>query len=146
MTCKIGVHLILLLSFLWLPGCVTGGHYLSDVNRNLLDIRTSIKNLYGIQTVSDNERVIITPPLKKNPNDNTPVKQMKERVYARIVIVGDQRPYQVLVEVYEERKVKGEWIELDVDERLSSEFAREINRELIESLDKRNVIDDFRAF
>lgn len=134
------------LFILFSSGCITSGFYLEDVNRSMSDIRTSIRNLYGIQSVNDNERVIITPPLKKNPDDQTPVKLMKVRVYARIVIVGDQRPYRILVEVYEERKVGKDWVELDVDKRLSQEFAREIHRELIESLDKRNVIDDFRAF
>lgn len=131
---------------LTLSGCITSGFYLDDVNRNMQDIRTAISNLYGIQSVSDNERVIITPPLKADPNDPTPPKLMKARVYARVVLVNDQRPYRMHVQVYQERKVKGEWVELDIDERLSEEFAREIYRELINSRDNRNVIDDFRAF
>lgn len=139
---RIGLVLISLL----LSGCVTSGFYLDDVNRNMQDIRTAIQNLYGIQSVNDNERVVITPPLKADPNDPTPPKLMKKRVYARIVIVNDQRPYRVWVQVYQERKINGEWVELDIDERLSEEFAREIHRELIDSRDKRNVIDDFRAF
>lgn len=129
-----------------LSGCITSGYYLEDVNRTMADVRTAIRNLYGIQSMNENERIITTPPLKKDPNDTTPIKQMKERVYARIVIVGDQRPYRILVQVYEERKINGEWVELDIDESLSREFAREIHRELIQSLDNRNVIDDFRAF
>jgi hypothetical protein len=129
-----------------LSGCITSGFYLDDVNRNMQDIRTAISNLYGIQSVSDNERVIITPPLKADPNDPTSPKLMKARVYARVVLVNDRRPYRMHVQVYQERKVKGEWVELDIDERLSEEFAREIYRELINSRDKRNVIDDFRAF
>jgi len=131
---------------LGLTGCVSSGYYLDDVNVNMQDIRTAIRNLYVIQSVSENERVIITEPMRKDPNDTTPAKQMKERMYARIVIVNDRRPYRVHVQAYEERKVGGEWVELDIDERLSTDIAREIHRELIESRGKRNVIDDFRAF
>lgn len=143
---RLFLGLIVSFFLLSLGGCATEGVYLDEVNRNLQDIRTAIRNLYGIQTVSENERIIVTQPLKKDPNDNTPAKQMKVRVYARIVIVGDQRPFRVHVQVYEERKLNGKWVELDIDERLSKDFAREINQELINSLDNRNVIDDFRAF
>jgi len=143
---KTVVPFLLLLSSLYLTGCVTSGFYLDDVNRSMGDIRTAVKNVYGIQSMNHNQRILITPPLKKNLNDPTPIKDLRERVYARIVIVGDQRPYRVLVEVYEENKVENDWVELDVDEGLSKEFARELNLELIESRDKRNVIDDFRAF
>lgn len=129
-----------------LSGCITSGYYLDDVNRSMSDIRTAVKNLYGIRTISDNHRIIVTPPLKKNPDDPTPIKQLKEHIYARIVIVGDSKPYRVLVEAYEEQKVGDEWVELDVDEGLSQEIAREIHRELIKSRDSRNLIDDFRAF
>lgn len=139
-------YLSLSLFFLCLSGCVSAGYYLDNVNSNMQDIRTAVRNLYVIQSVSDNERVIVTEPMRKDPNDTTPPKQMKERIYARIVIVNDQRPYRVHVQAYEERKVNGEWVELDIDERLSVDIAREIHRELIESRDKRNVIDDFRAF
>ena len=141
---RFGCFLLLLLS-LSLSGC-TSGFYLEDVNRNLQEIRASVEHLYGIRSASANGRVLITGPMLKDPNDTTPRDKLTERIYARIVIVRDQRPYRVHVQVYEEEKIDGEWIELDIDERLSQEVAREINLNLIESREKRNVIDDFRAF
>lgn len=129
-----------------LSGCVTQGHYVRDMNRSMSDIQTAIRNLYGVQSKSDNEKILYTPPLKKDPNDTTPEAKMRERVIARIVIMGDRRPYDILVQVYLEHKVRGGWVEVGLDEVLSQEFAKEINRELIESRENRNVIDDFRAF
>lgn len=137
-----GIGLLALL----VSGCVTQGHYVHDMNRSMSDIQTAIRNLYGIQSKSDNEKILYTPPLKKDPNDTTPEAKMRERVIARVVIMGDRRPYDILVQVYLERKVRGTWVEVGLDEGLSQEFAKEINRELIESRENRNVIDDFRAF
>lgn len=143
---KNGAWTTLILALLFLSGCVTQGHYVNDMNRSMSDIQTAIRNLYGVQSKSDNEKILYTPPLKKDPNDTTPENKMRERVIARVVIMGDRRPYDILVQVYLERKVRGSWVEVGLDEDLSMEFAKEINRELIESRENRNVIDDFRAF
>lgn len=129
-----------------MSGCVTQGHYIRDMNRSMSDIQTAVRNLYGIQSKSDDEKILYTPPLKKDPNDTTPENKMRERVIGRIVIVGDRRPYDVLVQVYLERKQRNTWVEVGLDEFLSEEFSKELNKELIESRENRNVIDDFRAF
>ena len=127
-------------------GCATQGHYVRDMNRSMSDIQVAVKNLYGIQSKSDDDKILYTPPLKRDPSDTTPENKMRERLIARIVIMGDRRPYDILVQVYLERKVRGNWVEVGLDEDLSRDFSREISRELIESRENRNVIDDFRAF
>lgn len=127
-------------------GCATEGFYVRDMNRSMSDIQVAIRNLYGVQSKSDDEKILYTPPLKRDPNDTTPENKMRERVIARIVIMGDRRPYDILVQVYLERKIRGSWVEVGLDEGLSEIFSKEINRELIESRENRNVIDDFRAF
>ncbi|PWU17753.1 MAG: hypothetical protein C5B49_08305 [Bdellovibrio sp.] len=127
-------------------GC-SNGYQLNEVNRTVTDIRTAIKNLYGVESVSDNEREIITRPMKRDPNDTTPADKLTEKIYARIVIIGDRRPYDLLVEVYVLRKTRsGKFVETELDPDLSKDIAREVHRALIESRENWNVIDDFRAF
>ncbi len=138
--------IFLLILVLFAPGCTTQGHYVRDLNRSMSDIHVAIRNLYGVQSKSDDDKILYTPPLKRDPNDTTPENRMRERVIARIVIMGDRRPYDILVQVYLERKIRGVWEEVGLDENLSRDFSKEINRELIESRENRNVIDDFRAF
>ena len=137
---------MLAVSWLLTSGCATQGQYVYDMNRSMSDIHVAVKNLYGVQSKSDDDKIIYTPPLKRDPNDTTPENKMRERVIARIVIMGDRRPYDILVQVYLERKVRGNWVEVGLDEDLSRDFSRELSRELIESRENRNVIDDFRAF
>jgi hypothetical protein len=135
-----------MLSFFCIVGCSSSGTYLHDVNRSVADIQIAVKRLYGVATKSADDRVLYTPPLKKDPNDPLPPEKMKERVVARVVIDGDRRPYSILVQVYVQRRVGKNFVEEGLDETLSTVFAKEINRELIESRENRNVIDDFRAF
>jgi hypothetical protein len=69
-----------------------------------------------------------------------------ERLYATVMILGDRRPYDIRVIVHVEKKVENEYVESEQDVLLAKKIIDEISFHLTESLEKRNVIDDFRAF
>lgn len=141
---RLGVFALLMVS---LVACTSLGHRITAINRTLYDIKVVVKSKFGISSVSDNQRVIITGPLRVDVNDRTPNTQLKVRSYARIVIIGDRRPYDVLVEAYIERRNQNNvFEEVGLSEALSKELARELHQALIESRENWNVIDDFRAF
>lgn len=145
MSLKRGIFTILF--FCLGVACTSTGDYIHAINRTVYDIRITVKSLYGIVSVSDNERELITGPLKVDPSDKTPSAQLKVRAYARIVILGDRRPYDILVEAYIERRDRnGTFVEVGMSEGLSRELSQELHRALIESRENWNVIDDFRAF
>ncbi len=130
-----------------IAGCVSRGQSIKGINRTVNDIRTTVKSIYGIATASESDREIITGPLKVDPNDKTPSSQLKMRAYARILIINDRRPYDLLVEAYIERRdASGTFVEVGISESVSQDLAKELHRALIESRENWNVIDDFRAF
>jgi hypothetical protein len=142
------VRRVLLVIILGLAVACTTGHTITPVNRTVVDIRATVKNLWGTAPQSSqNEREIISGPLKIDPADKTPPNQLKIRAYARVVIIGERRPYEVLVEAYVEKKdERGVFHELGMSEGLSRELGTELRKALIESRENWNVIDDFRAF
>lgn len=134
-------------AILVLVSCTSAGEQIRSINRTAADIKATIRARYNIVSSVDNGREVITGPLKIDPKDKTPRDQLRERCYMRIVIVGDRRPYDVLVEAYIERKTpEGKWEEEGLDEDLSHELAQELHKYLIESREHWNFIDDFRAF
>lgn len=141
------VWIIAVVSVLALVGCVSRGQQIKGINRTVNDIRTTVKSIYGIAHASQNERELITGPLKVDPNDKTPSAQLMMRAYARIVIINDRRPYNILVEAYIERRTtSGTFVEVGLSESVSQDLAKELHRALLESRENWNVIDDFRAF
>ncbi len=74
-------------------------------------------------------------------------KKGKERRYAHIKILGERRPYDILVNVVVEgQMIDGTYESLGDDEVLAEQLAAEIKKELLKSLENRNIIDDFNAF
>mgnify|MGYP007078500821 CR=1 FL=1 len=69
-----------------------------------------------------------------------------ERAYAKIVILGAGRPYSIEVTVYREKRVKGKYVLIGEDRRLTKELTERIQEAIADRREDRNVIDDFRAF
>lgn len=69
------------------------------------------------------------------------------RYYARILVLGDRRPYTVEVRVYEEhRRSDGQFDQVNQDEGLARVIIRRIQKALYQRREDRNIIDDFRVF
>lgn len=104
--------------------------------------------LYGEpRNLSQNGREIWTHHMDKKGRVLESAKKAKERRYAHIQILGERRPYDILVNVVVEGQVQGGSYEtLGDDEVLAKRLAAEIKKELLKSLENRNIIDDFNAF
>lgn len=86
---------------------------------------------------------------KIQPAGNSP-----DRFYAHIYLLGDRRPYTILVTVLRERRVRGggdesynsKYEAYASDQRIAKVIAKRIQTTLSKRRDDRNIIDDFRVF
>lgn len=71
----------------------------------------------------------------------------KEQLYAKVIVLGDRRPYDISVEVPVEVKEGGYFAQEDTDEGLAEKIAADIQKQLhLSRSQEPNIIDDFRAF
>ena len=135
-----------LLLFILLGGCVTG-HVLKESNRPLPEIRSAVLWVTGEpRQVLEGERTYVSKYFSRKGESFFDANKSKERLYARISILGDRRPYDILVQVVIEERTEGRYEEVGIDEALSSQVAEEVRKRLTRSRDQRNVIDDFQVF
>ncbi len=130
-----------------LMGCAGPGEYIRDSNVSLTDTRRSLVKIFGEpRHLSQNGREFTTSFFDKKGRMIGSVKKAKERRYAHITILGERRPYDVLVHVIVERQVEdGSYEDTDDDDALAENLIKQIQVELLKSLENRNIIDDFNA-
>jgi hypothetical protein len=136
----------ILVSFVF--GCAGPGVYIHESDISLTESRKALVKLYGEpRSISQNGREFLTNYMDKKGRILESVKKSKERRYAHIKILGERRPYEILVNVVVQAQTgSGVYETLDDDEVLSEQLAIEIKKELLKSLENRNIIDDFNAF
>ena len=137
-----------------------------DLNRSLNFIQSAVKRNMpeGVKWVSKNHREIQSQYFR--PGDYKPeYKSSKYRVYrayARAWILGDRRPYHLILKVYIEIRLRaskdskafysqrdltaGKWMSMG----RSGEIAKRLGQMIYDYIEKANenwdVIDNFRAF
>ena len=132
-----------------LNGCQTDGVYLRETPLGASETRKAIVSVIGEpRTTSDNGRELTSRYQNKNGSFDDGSKVLKERRYTVVTILGDRRPYDIHVGVVVEKKFKenGKFETAGPDDGLAQEMADKIKKALHQSLEKRNIIDDFRAF
>lgn len=132
----------------FIMGCAGPGTYIHESDISLTESRKALVKLYGEpRSISQNGREFLTNYMDKKGRILESVKKAKERRYAHIKILGERRPYEILVNVVVQAQSEpGVYETLDDDEALSDQLAVEIKKELLKSLENRNIIDDFNAF
>jgi hypothetical protein len=132
----------------FIMGCAGPGTYIHESDISLTESRKALVKLYGEpRSISQNGREFLTNYMDKKGRILESVKKAKERRYAHIKILGERRPYEILVNVVVQAQSEpGVYETLDNDEVLSDQLAVEIKKELLKSLENRNIIDDFNAF
>lgn len=138
---------LLLLSFLITASCQTG-IFIKESPAALADIRKAVVGVLGQPKVtSQNGRELLSEYHDKKGKVDESLVKGKTRFYTRVTILGERRPYDIKVEVFQEARMADQMYEIiaeDVD--LAQNLANQIEAKLNESLKNRNVIDDFRAF
>lgn len=136
---------VICLSFLM--GCATGDVTLGEQNYSLGEIKQVIQSVIGDpRKLSQNQRTYLSQYFgPKNDKNFDPIKS-KRRLYAKIVVLGDRRPYDIDIDVVVEEKNGNVYEEIGLDTRKAEEFSLEIENRLSKGIENRNVIDDFRVF
>lgn len=139
----------LFIAALLMASCSTPqGAVIKESNISLTETRKVIVKMFGEpRSVSQNGREIITDFMDKKGRMIESVKKAKERRYAHITILGERRPYDIVMNVIIETQVEpGIYEKVDDDELLSDVLAKNLQTELLKSLENRNIFDDFKAF
>jgi len=132
--------------FVALASCVTGVR-VTDVTYSIDEVRAAIHAVaVDYKWVSANRRVFESRYFGRNPKKKFDPDKASERLYARFTIMGDRRPYQILVEVMVEKKEDSEYVEVGEDPEIAEKLAQELAVALTKSREDRNAIDSFRAF
>lgn len=146
---KILVGLLLV----FLTSCVSvspNAVMIGNVNNSVADIKKISLQAIGVSSYriqSENGRELETEYYSRfKDNFDFDPEKSPERVFTKIQINGDRRPYEVYVSVVIEAKIKDAYEKATPDLSLTKKQARVIKQKLIESLAKRNVIDDFKPF
>lgn len=128
-------------------GCSSSA-VLEDSNQSINEIRQQIKSLVGsFRSVSRNQRELVSGYFARKTDDaDFDPEQSSERLWAKFVILGDRRPYDIEIRVIKEKKTNGKYQQVGLDRGLSQKLVEELKAKLSESLENRNIIDDFRAF
>lgn len=138
---------LLLFSFFIVTGCQTG-IFIKETPAALTEIRRAVVTVLGQPKVtSENGRELISEYQDKKGHVDPALAKAKNRYYTVVTILGERRPYDIKVEVFQEVKTEDQQYEViaeDVD--LAQKLANQIETTLNESLKNRNVIDDFKAF
>lgn len=136
-----------LLGFLFILGCETPGIVVRETPLNISETRKVVVSIIGNpRRLSENGREIFSEYYDRKGFKSDNVERAKERMYTRIIILGDRRPYDIKVEVLVERKIQDDKYELvDKDDKKAEIIAAKLKEALYESHNRRNVIDDFRA-
>lgn len=140
--------LIGILSFLLtLAGCQTGV-FIKDSPAALTDIRKAVVVVLGEpRNTSQTGRELTSRFHDRRGRVDNSLEKAKVRYYTLVSILGDRRPYNIKVEVFQEAKVDPMTYQIiGEDQDLAKKTAAKIEEVLNESLKNRNVIDDFRAF
>jgi hypothetical protein len=129
-----------------LASCVSGIK-VEDLSYSLEEIRSAIKVVaVDFKSVDPLKRKYESIYFPKKPKKNFDPEKHSPRYYARFIIVGDRRPFTVVINVIEEVKEEGEWVEQGSDEELSQRLAQDLRKALAEGRVQRNAVDSFRAF
>lgn len=141
--------LLVCLSIWALVSCQSSTIVIEDQSHSLATIKKAIIAVFpgGLRQRSSNGRELSSAyftSLGYEPIEDA--AKANERSYMKVIVLGDRRPYNLEVVVMKERKSKGQFSEIEVDEKATHKFAQDLRNKLAQSRDDSSVVDEFRAF
>jgi hypothetical protein len=115
--------------------------------QSLAEIKKAIVSVMGDpRKVSENQREFTSQYFSKKADSNFDPEKSKERVFAKMTVLGARRPYDVEIRAFVEKRVGKHYEPDGEDTATAKKLAKELKEKLNQSRDGRNVIDDFHAF
>lgn len=139
---------LLVLVFLFLTSCQTGGIVLRETPLGISETRKAVVSVIGEpRRVSQNGRELYSQYYGRDGKNISDPLSVRQRLSTRVIILGDRRPYDIQVTVFIEEKTSGRKFEITgQDDGRAAQIAENLRKRLNQSRDSRNVIDDFRSF
>ncbi|MFN7454258.1 MAG: hypothetical protein ACK5RO_06315 [Pseudobdellovibrionaceae bacterium] len=127
--------------------CASGVR-LEDQNKSLMIIRQGIEGVMGSapRWISQNQREFHSHYFSRKDDPKFNPTTSRERAYAKFLVLGDRRPYNVGIDVIVQKRTPNGYEDVGSDEKLALDLKKELKTRLNQSQDQMNVIDDFRAF
>jgi hypothetical protein len=131
-----------------LCSCATKGDaLLTEQNQSLGEIKKAVIAAIGDpRSVSENQRTVVSQYFGLASDKRFDPKTSKVRMYSRVTILGDRRPYDIVVDVIVEKKQGRLYQPVVTNPKEAQSILADIKKALHQSLEERNIIDDFRAF
>jgi len=127
--------------------CASQVYRIANQDISLADMRRAVVSVVGDpRELSQNQRVYFSQYFSRKPDPKFDPEKSKERLYAKVSVLGDRRPYNIEVEVLIEKRDFGEYVLAGLDYPLAQKIGKDIRSKLNQSRENRNAIDDFRAF
>ena len=150
------IRLLPLLLFALLTSCSTAA-VVEDLNYSTADIFKAVAEVLpgGVATMSENQRELKSRwfAVRKNgslaefDSPSFALEKPPARYKAEVLVLGDRRPYRIEVTVEQQRlQSGGAFADAGQSEAMSHRLAKEIRGHLVKRQEKKNLIDDFRAF
>jgi len=141
------LSVILLLTAV-ISGCgSSSGIRIEEENQSLGEIKRALIAIMGDpRKTSQNQREFTSNYFGRKEDPKFDPNKVKERLYAKFIILGDRRPYDIEITVFVEEKVGRSYKAIGTDPSVAKSLAKELESRLNQSRDGRNIIDDFRAF
>ncbi len=145
------IYLFLLFA---LVGCATGSVALVDLNLNLGRIKAAVERAMpkGVRFVSENGREYRSNYFLKIGKRLQNAKTFSRREFARVLVLGDKRPYKVKIDIIREKRTssKGSVVPTYARTGLNKPMAAVMGRKIMKILSKRrngaNSVDAFEPF
>ncbi len=139
---------LILVAIIFLSACSSSTPKIEDSNQSINEIRQQIKGLVGdFRSVSRNQREIVSGYFSERSDDTDfDPEKSKFRLWARFIILGDRRPYDIEIHVFKEQRIKGKYQLIGPEPKMGQKLVSELKEKLNQSLENRNIIDDFRVF
>ncbi|MGZ5279894.1 MAG: hypothetical protein ACXWC9_08130 [Pseudobdellovibrionaceae bacterium] len=132
---------------LLLSACMSGTYRISDQNLSLGEVKRIVTSVIGDPRVlSENQRTFYSRYFSRRPDSGFDPEKSRERLYAKVVVLGDRRPYDVEVEVFVEERSGKSYEQVGTDLSEAKKLGQDLRSRLHQGRNERNAIDDFRAF
>ncbi len=119
-----------------------------ELNRPLKDLRRAVHYaLKGkVKNQSENGRTYFSVYHRPGMDTRLSAHKQKERAQVAITILGDRRPYEVLVLYRVETLTGGKFSLSRYDKSLANQYLERVSEYLASRPEDRDIIDDFRPY